>query len=138
MRFSIFDLVVFSITSSAISVPLMKFAPLSGLARSLLLLLGTVSGYLILTSIIYRMFHLYPLMLPRCPYCRAPDRHYRSISQNWPLEVVECAVCSKRIELCLISDHCNQFTSELLRFELLWPYSFGGRWKKVETLHLHD
>jgi hypothetical protein len=88
--------------------------------------------WLFVSSILWRRCRRLPLLLPRCPVCRDTHRHYWSVSREWPRETVVCAKCRTVIELDIgpISDEHS--TLDSIRFQLLWPYSFGGRWRRIQ------
>ena len=86
---------------------------------------------LLITSPLYRWLRIRPMLLPRCPRCRHRDRHYFCFPQAWPREVIRCANCELEIELCHDTRHGAESCPGFPRFDLLWPYSFGGRWRRV-------
>lgn len=133
MRFSFGDL-LFAIACSSIGAApaeaIMSHADMGWRSE---LAAGIVAGagvYLILSSFVYRRFRLFPLLLPRCPICRDANRHYFTVARRWPRETVMCAICQATIELCVATDREPE-ASDRPRFQLLWPYSFGGRWRRL-------
>ena len=128
MRFSVLDLTM------AIAINAGAFLCLRLLFHITNIPVLVVSGavvYLVVSSPIYRFFHLLPLLLPRCPACGDRNRHYRSCVRSWPREDIECANCHAQITLCHEPKKCDHNGPEGPRFDLLWPYSFGGRWRRV-------
>jgi hypothetical protein len=98
--------------------------------------LGAAIGgafYLVVTSVLYRRWHLFPLLLPGCPHCHDANRHYYTLSRAWPREIIQCAMCQTKIELCMVPTNIEVIDSERPTYELLWPYSFGGRWRLVSS-----
>lgn len=130
MRFSIVDLIVFIICIALPLIAIDQVIPSNLPFRNFVRVVGATFGGLVATSVLYRALHWFPLLLPRCPVCRDPNLHYSTVSQNWPLEVVKCAICDTRIELCAKQMKVQTESTGALRFLLLWPYSFGGRWKR--------
>jgi len=94
-------------------------------------LLGVVT-YLVITSPLYRWFQLRPLWMPRCPHCRHKDRFYYRprIQPDWPVGELVCAKCGKMLELWYDDPHPIPPDRGLVRFQLVWPYSFG-RWRQL-------
>ncbi len=139
MRFSLFDLVVAIVLMvfggllfhALVQVlVLMHLQPPKG--AMLLQFPWMLLSYVILTSPLYHYFHLRPLLLPGCPACHNSHRHYFCIRLMWPMEAIECANCHARIELCHDSRKCQWSEIAWPHFQLLWPYSFGGRWRRVD------
>ncbi|MCA9238445.1 MAG: hypothetical protein KDA44_23390 [Planctomycetales bacterium] len=95
--------------------------------------LGLV-GYLVLTSPLYRWLKWRPLLFPRCPQCRHKDRCYYAPREQpaWPVGQIPCANCGKEIELWYDQPGEATDTSDAVRFQLLWPRSFGGRWRRLD------
>jgi hypothetical protein len=88
-------------------------------------------AYLVVSSPLYRLLHLYPLLLPKCPVCGDRNRNYYCFRVNWPEEIIECASCQQPVELCCDITKSRAVCGNWPRFELLWPYSFGGRWRRL-------
>jgi len=132
VRFRLIDLIVMV----AIEMPTLILAddllPIGDpRVRFLLAFLMMFLAYFVVSSPLYRWLHSQPLLLPRCPICRDRNRHYRTIHLDWPEEVIECATCHARVLLCLDGRKCGSRRSEPIQFCLKWPYSFGGRWRRV-------
>jgi len=132
VRFGLFDLVLFIalFTLGALLTLWLLPRPVS-----LVLLAVSVVASLVLAVIVsswvYRRFRLSPFLLPRCPHCRDLNRHYWTESGPWPMESIVCDNCQVRIELCHDNTKCQWSDLDLPRFQLLWPYSIGGRWQPV-------
>lgn len=132
MRFSLIDLLIaiaFMATAAVLTKP---FVPVGNPRISLTIQIaaGTIL-YLLGSSWLYRRLHLFPLLLPKCPVCRDKHRHYMTLSRSWPTETIQCAMCQAQIELRLDRPRSSNSASNMPRFELLWPYSFGGRWRQL-------
>lgn len=137
MRARLFDLLLWSGTIAIAATAMLSQATRfrGVISRTgFLVLLATFAAVvaLVVTSLLYRWFRLSPMLLPRCPRCRHRDRHYFCFPQVWPREVIRCANCELEIELRHDSRHGAEFSSGMPRFDLLWPYSFGGRWRRVQ------
>lgn len=137
MRARLFDLLLFTTTSAiAATVMLSQVTRFRGVVSptvfmTLLAIFAAIVS-LVITSPLYRWLRLRPLLLPRCPRCRHRDRHYFCFPQAWPREMIRCANCDLEIELCHDSRYGAESCPGFPRFDLLWPYSFGGRWQPVE------
>lgn len=131
MRFSLLDLVLGIIACSMGCTGAIALGRREGVASPMIATIAAgVVGYLLITPLLYRVFHLRPLLLPRCPNCGHRDRHWRSIFFDWPIEVVECAICKHQIELHHAP--CDRRSSpEAAAFKLKWPHSLGGRWHRA-------
>lgn len=137
MRARLFDLLIFAATSAVAATLMLSQAQslrgvVSPTAFLALLAMFAAIGSLLVTSPLYRWLRIRPMLLPRCPRCRHRDRHYFCFPQVWPREVIRCANCEAEIELCHDNRHGTESSSDLPRFDLLWPYSFGGRWRRVQ------
>ena len=141
MRFSFVDFALMTVILGAAQAVFIWIYRLLHLQKSILaglmwiLILGVV--YLLASSPLYRRLHLYAMLLPRCPVCRGRDRHYYTVSREWPVEVVECAICHSRIELRHADAPLPERQPDLCCFELLWPYSWGGRWRRRNATVAH-
>lgn len=134
MRFQLRDLLiaVFLIAISAnTATVLLSPIDLPSIIAWIVPVVAGIACYLILSSLIYRGFRLFPLLLPKCPNCRNANRHYFSLDRRWPTEMVECANYHSSIELYVTPTVYEPGTRGGLRFQLLWPYSFGGSWRRV-------
>lgn len=133
MRFRLIDLVIAStliamggaITNILISLD-NKIVSLS------ICIVGGVVCYALVSSPLYRLFRLYALLLPKCPACGDQNRHYWSELTKWPMETATCATCQACIELCHDGTKCQWRDTDSQKFILLWPFSFGGRWQRVQ------
>jgi hypothetical protein len=125
MRFAFVDLLLAIAISCCGDILLMPVAGVWwGAAFALL-------GYLIVSSPLYRLLHFYPLLLPKCPFCRDLNRHWRTVHREWPQEIIECGICQRRLELCCGPRLRTKTLSTSARYELQWPYSIGGRWRRT-------
>jgi hypothetical protein len=134
MRFNLIDLGIFCVVVALGSVAAQQVLGLIGnnaISAVVSLAVG-FACWLFVSSILYRRRRRLPLLLPWCPVCRDKHRHYWSVSREWPRETVMCAICRSVIELDIgpISDEPS--ASDSIRFQLLWPYSFGGRWRRIQ------
>lgn len=133
MRFALFDVIVviaIGTISAALSHSVLPVADPYG--RLLVAITSGFVAYVVVSSPLYRWLHLYPLLLPKCPICRDRNRHYWSVQRDWPREVIECAICHSRIGLCLDQSKCGACRSQEIHFCLKWPYSTGGRWRRIQ------
>lgn len=133
MRFSLIDLLIaiaFMTTAIGLTKPLVPVGN-PRISFTIEITTGTFL-YLLGSSWLYRRFHLFPLLLPRCPVCRDKHRDFVTLSRSWPTETIQCAMCQAQIELRLDGTRGPNPASNMPRFELLWPYSFGGRWRRLE------
>lgn len=142
MRFTLLDLFI-AIGLMAIGmISTGPFANLIGLSNnwaSLAVMIAVSTGIaLIASSPLYRLFHLRPLLLPKCPVCGDRNRHYWCDLKQWPMETIVCATCHTRIQLCHDGTKCQWHDSSSHRFVLLWPHSFGGRWRRVSQSQLTE
>ena len=90
-----------------------------------------VISYVLLTPIIYRIFRLKALWLPKCPNCGSKHRHYIwHIEESiWPREVIYCGTCKQKIILWYSIIKKKEDTA-VPQYLLLWPQSWG-RWKRI-------
>lgn len=134
MRGSLFDMLVAAIIVAAVAV-LLAFAVKKAMVpvgRAELIALQVFAGslaYLALSSPLYRLLRLRPLLLPKCPLCNDPHRHYLSVSWVWPVELVQCCHCGGNTEMHTDKPGDPATRLDVPRADLLWPYSFGGRWR---------
>lgn len=78
MKYSLSDLIIGIVASSFGSIAVSALASFSGfepLGQFMLIATGILS-YFAITPLIYRKFHLRPLMLPRCPHCKDKRRWF--------------------------------------------------------------
>lgn len=133
MRFRLIDLVIASILIAMGGAIPNILIPLGNKIVSLsIYIVGGAVCYALISSPLYRLFRLYPLLLPKCPVCGDQNRHYWSELRKWPMETVVCATCQARIELCHDDTKCQWRDTESQKFILLWPFSFGGRWQRMQ------
>lgn len=142
MRGSLIDMLiaVVILASVAVAVSLGVRSAMLPINGAVLLASQVVIGtsvYLVVSSLLYRRLHVRPLLLPKCPLCGDPDRHYLTVSWSWPVERVRCCNCSRDVELHLDTFDESSSEANIPRIKLLWPYSFGGRWRTVNE-HPHD
>ncbi len=135
MRISLPDVILLSLsaaTSAIALLPIVLRIPLAnGNVKLGILYFSAFTICLVLSSFLYRLLRWRPMLLPKCPVCRWRDRHYQTQSYEWPIEIIECARCRAHIELCHDNRKHQRARSNLPQFDLLWPYSFGGRWRRV-------
>ena len=102
-----------------------------GVEGKLGLLAGLVA-YVAIAPVIYKRFHLRPLLLPRCPHCRKRPDSYTILERQWPREVVICGMCQGACELQYVDDSTNSHAhASLPRLILAWP-QFIGIWRVVQ------
>ena len=133
MRFKLIDLLIaigFMAVAAVLTKPLVPIGH-PGVSLTVEIVAGTIF-YLIGSSLLYRRLLLSPLLLPRCPVCRDRNLHYVMLSRSWPTETIQCAMCQAQIESCLDRMRSSDSASDVPQFELLWPYSFGGRWRRIK------
>src|SRR5579871_2305383 len=119
MRLSVLDVIygcLIAVTPFIIAVSigetpsiLLPVIPVAALAKINPFIVFVISGfmsYFVASSFLYRMFHFYPLLLPKCPLCRHRDRNYQTLYRNWPMEIIECENCHAHVELCCDSMKC--------------------------------
>lgn len=136
MRFGLPDLLV-SIVAFVPGCFLGRFITQTYFAGQLESVIPWLTGlvtYLVITSPLYRWFHVRPMLMPRCPHCRHKDRFYYAprVQPNWPVGELICAKCENRLELWYEEPHPTPPNRGLVRFKLLWPYSFG-RWRQLPS-----
>ncbi|HEY2838829.1 MAG TPA: hypothetical protein VGJ26_06760 [Pirellulales bacterium] len=133
MRFRLLDLTIgITIVSMAILISIHLLPPLHPTVAFIVHVTVGLVCYVVVSSVLYRRLHLFPLLLPRCPNCHDSNRHFHCLSQKWPTEQIRCAICQSVIELCVDPASSGSLESNGLRFQLLWPYSFGGRWRRLQ------
>lgn len=135
MRFSIFDLFIGIVVSTLLALLaeflLHRFAAI----KQLILFLGfslAVPSYLLITSLIYRKFHLRSLLLPRCPHCKDKNRHFwfEKPQFEWPRDVIICAICKTVVDLWYELPQDANVSTSRPSFQLKWPQSWG-RWRAI-------
>jgi len=94
--------------------------------------------HFIVTPLIYRRFHLRPMIVPRCPYCRDKNRwfYYEKQKVQWPMDIIICASCGMALELWYDLPNAAHISETLPSFRLLWPQSWGGRWRIISLGNL--
>ncbi|MGE0534104.1 MAG: hypothetical protein AB7O68_03965 [Pirellulales bacterium] len=131
MRFNVFDLTVAIVVSIPVALLASFVSPMHRGVSYVSGLAGGIVLYLLVSSVLYRRLHLFPMLLPRCPTCRDSNRNYWSVFRQWPTETIKCATCGQAIELWLDQPVNEPTRPDCPRFQLLWPYSFGGRWRRL-------
>ena len=135
MRFTFFDLLIAIVISALVTVAVIAAAPSLGIVSPRMQILLSIPcfvlSYLVISSPLYQWLHCYPLLLPKCPFCCDKNRFWITVARNWPFETLQCTNCKQQSEICCDSLSCQHFSLDGTRFELLWPYSFGGRWRRV-------
>ena len=134
MRFSLFDLLIGIVVSTAgflVGSFLARLASVEQFA----LLLGlplALSAYLLITPLIYQRLHLRPLLLPRCPHCKDKNRHFwfEQSKADWPRDVIICGICKTPLELWYEPPHDANVSASMSSFQLIWPQSWG-RWRVI-------
>jgi hypothetical protein len=136
MRFTVFDLLILVATylPGNLLGLYISHKHFPGKIELVVALLSGFLSYMAITPPLYRWLHLRPLLLPRCPYCHDKDRFYYrpKIQPDWPIGELICAKCGKMVELWYDDPYPTPPDRGLVRFKLLWPYSFG-RWRRMPS-----
>ena len=130
MRFSFIDFFIASL-SIALGAALTQFL-ISPSGDVLSIVLRVFVGgilYLSFTPLIYKHFHLKPLLFPKCPVCFNNHRHYQWTDKNWPSIIVKCSNCNSSIQLIFEKIDNSRQHDKTPTFLLRWPQSVGCRWK---------
>src|ERR1700722_1231759 len=139
MRYSLIDLLI-AVACYAFGVigtlSVVKRAPFFAHSNSSVLLafvfaiLVSTLIYCVITPPIYRQFRLWPLFLPKCPHCRAPERCYRITESHWPCFIVVCTHCQKSSEQWWRRPSMADVSKTVPSLLLSWPESIG-RWRLI-------
>jgi hypothetical protein len=77
---------------------------------------------------LYRLVHLRPLGLPRCPHCHKLHANYHVPAAAWPRAVLVCVSCGKPTRLCLTWRKPVDHNTDMPSLYLRWP-QFLGLWR---------
>jgi hypothetical protein len=80
---------------------------------------------------LYRLMHLRPIGLPRCPHCRKLHANYHAPADAWPSGVLVCVSCGKPTRFYMSRKKPLDNKSDMPGLYLYWP-EFIGLWRPVE------
>jgi hypothetical protein len=102
--------------------------PAAELLTAVAMLVLPLLMVLLLSWPVYRLLHLRPLILPKCPSCGL--RHnYHVPSEAWPVAVLVCPHCGEPFRIVLTGRPDIAVTPDLPTLGLRWP-AFLGLWRR--------
>ncbi len=136
MRSSLSDLIIGIVTGSLGGIAGATLARLAGLEHLLLFMFWAfaIPAHFVITPLIYRRFHLRPMLVPRCPRCKDRNRwfYYEKRKPDWPRDVIICSVCKNALELWYELPQDAHVSETMPSFRLVWPQSWG-RWRIISS-----
>jgi hypothetical protein len=141
MRFGLIDLLFAIACISAGPIVAQYFGSiLPGSAQTAIGIITGLGIYFALICPVYRIFRLFPMILPQCPCCGSFQPGFHIVGGQYPRIVYRCPGCNGAFVIWHNGSAREEETWDKPVLALKWPYAFGRYCKllKPEQANTRD